>query len=85
MPTYSATEKVQPRIVRFFLVQNTKTGKNILNGHKIFHGLKIDRMVTKYTKIFNCKILQNLLQKFLDVWFGNKLSGNPGQTNSKVC
>jgi hypothetical protein len=51
-------------VARFFLVQNTKTGKNIPNYHKIYqsvsNGRKIDQMVIKYTKIAHSKTLQNL-------------------------
>jgi hypothetical protein len=61
---YPATKT---RVARFFLVENTKTGKNIPNYHiitkwpqNISDGRKIDQIVIKYTKIFHSKTLQNL-------------------------
>jgi hypothetical protein len=45
------------RVARFYLVQHTKTGKNIPNHHKIYHVPEkyIDQMYIKYTNVFHCK------------------------------
>jgi hypothetical protein len=57
---------LQKQGCQIFLVQYTKTGKNISNGHKI------DLMSIKYTNIFYCKTVQNLYFKincfFLRNW-----------------
>jgi hypothetical protein len=58
------------RVARFLLAQHTKTGENILNGHKI------DHMVIKYKSISHCETLRNL-PKLGDFWFEN-IPGNPG-------
>jgi hypothetical protein len=34
---HAACGHIRTRVARFFLVQNTKTGKNIPNDHKIYH------------------------------------------------
>jgi hypothetical protein len=54
-------------VARFFLDQNTTTGENIPDYHKIYqmaknisNGRKKDQMVIKYTKIFHSKTHQNL-------------------------
>jgi hypothetical protein len=49
------------RVTRFFLEQNTKTGKNIPNYHEVY------QMSIKYNILFHCKTLQNL-PKFFLVW-----------------
>jgi hypothetical protein len=73
------------RVARLFLVQNTKTGKNIPNYHELY------RMSIKYKKRpLNGpsvhKICQHLLISIarpskiypnLDIWLENKPSGNP--------
>jgi hypothetical protein len=82
---YRLSKLVSIRVARFFLVQNTKTGKiyqlpqNIPNGHKKFPmAIKyVDQMVIKYTKIFHSKTFQNLHK--LGFLVENKPSGNPGQ------
>jgi 3'-phosphoadenosine 5'-phosphosulfate sulfotransferase (PAPS reductase)/FAD synthetase len=43
------------RVARFFLVQHTKTGKNVPENHKY-----VNKMTTKYTNIVHCKIFPNL-------------------------
>jgi hypothetical protein len=49
------------RVDRFFLVQHTKTGKNIPKLlQNIPNGSEIDRMAIPFTNIFHCKKLQNL-------------------------
>jgi hypothetical protein len=40
------------------------------------NGSKIDQTAIKFTKIFNCKTLQNLPK--LIFWFESIPSGNPG-------
>jgi hypothetical protein len=71
------------RVARFFSVQNTKTGKNKTNDHKLYQMSKniskdreMDLVSLKYAIIFHCKTLQNL--PILKFWFENKPSGNPG-------
>jgi hypothetical protein len=78
--------KLRSRVARFVLVQDTQTGKNIPNGHKIyqiainyFQQQKKRPNVNNYAKIFHCKNLQNL-PKF---WFENKPSGEES-SNSKM-
>jgi hypothetical protein len=55
------------RVARFFLVQNTKMGKNVPNYHELYQlsikynkYCKIDQVTIKYTNIFHCKNLQKL-------------------------
>jgi hypothetical protein len=55
------------RVARFFLVQNTKTGKNIPNYHELYQisikynkDHKMDQVSIKYINMFQCKTLQNL-------------------------
>jgi hypothetical protein len=78
------------RVARFFLVQHTKTGKNIPNNHKIY------QLATKYTKWqYNRpnghKMNQHLAlrdpPKFAQIWiFGLKImpSGNPADDGESV-
>jgi hypothetical protein len=62
------TKQFMYRVARFFLVQHTKTGKNIPNyqirypqsGQKGTHGRKILQTAKKITKIVHPKALQNL-------------------------
>jgi hypothetical protein len=63
------------RVARFFLVQNTKTGKNIPNYHKLYQisikynkDHKMDQVSIKYINMFQCKTLQNLPKFGFLVW-----------------
>jgi hypothetical protein len=54
------------RVARCFTVQNTKTGKNVPNYHKIYqiarkmpNGRNIDQTALEYTTIFHGKTLQS--------------------------
>jgi hypothetical protein len=60
------------RVARFFLVQHTKTGKNMPINHKIYQVAtkcrKIDQLAVKYTDIFHCKSLKNSTKLGFLVW-----------------
>jgi hypothetical protein len=54
-------------VARFFLVHDTKTGKNAPNEHKMyqmvikyFNAYKIFQMAIKYINIFQSQAIQNL-------------------------
>jgi hypothetical protein len=66
---------VEIGVARFFLVQNTKTGKIYQMTTKyikwplnISNGRKIDQMVIKYINIFHSKTLQTLPKLGFLVW-----------------
>jgi hypothetical protein len=80
------------RVARFFLVHDTKTGKNVPDEYKMYqmntkctkwaqnipNRHKIFQMAIKYINIFQTKALQNLIYPNWDFRFENKPSGNPG-------
>jgi hypothetical protein len=53
---------VPPRVARFFLVNYTKPGKNVPNGHKLCipNVCKIFQLAIKYSNSFQSEALQNL-------------------------
>jgi hypothetical protein len=57
------------RVARFFLVQNTKTGKNIPNYHELY------QMSIKYNNISGAR--PSIIYPNLDFWFEKKPSGKP--------
>jgi hypothetical protein len=68
-------------VARFFLVQNTKTGKNVPNYHELFQmpinitkNRKMDQVSIKYTNIFQYKTLPNLPKFRFLVWKRNHLA-----------
>jgi hypothetical protein len=65
----------------FFLVQHTKTGKNVPTDHKIY---KIYQKAVKYTKRpqnipTSSTARHSKIDPHWDFWFENKTSGNPAQ------
>jgi hypothetical protein len=67
---WSKGGRVWLRVARFFLVQNTKKGRNIPNDHKMY------QIAIKYTKLFFARTPKIYPNR--DFWFENKPSGNPG-------
>jgi hypothetical protein len=80
----TSTTFVFHRVARFFLGHDTKTGKNVPNGHKI------SQMSVKYSKWpLNISTFSNLRPSKIypnwDFWFEKKPSGNPGVPSTTQC
>jgi hypothetical protein len=70
------------RVARFFLVHNTKTGRNVQNEP---NGHKISQTSLKYSKWQkNISTFSNLRPSeiYPNFWFENKPSGNPDPQRS---
>jgi O6-methylguanine-DNA--protein-cysteine methyltransferase len=76
VPNLKSVQLMVARVARFFLVQNTKTGKCTKlprtkpNVHKVYQKTvhKMDQVSIKYTDTLQCKTLQNLPKFTVLVW-----------------
>jgi hypothetical protein len=81
-PTYIAPTNIPISVARFFLEHNTKTGKNVPNGHTISQiSIKHFKWLEKISTFANLRPSKSFPN--WDFGFENKPSGNP-DPNSDV-